>query len=459
MTECIICFEKRKRGFECPNTECKVWTCLPCYKKSLNDYGIVCMGCNTPIPENRWYDLFPKSFVNTHIHEKSSIELFERYRAQLPTVQDAAEAVVESRELRKLYTEKNEEIEKLKHRLNRKRHEQNEIGTKLEHRRQIINGTITKFEKVKRIIRCLTENCNAFLDEKMNCGVCTKQYCATCHSLKHEEECDPVKVADIQYIKRNTRACPQCSTNIQKIEGCDQMFCVVPDCNTFFSYQSGKEIRSGPLHNPHYIERLRAGGVVNFREEGRAFNCGDLPSILDFQRSLVVKPRVKDPIYCSIVNYQRSIAHIIDSLARRNDEEDPWYIRESMIKFLLGTSTLYPSSPTDKTERYTKEMFIGDIKKHYKSEQHKKDIQVILSTCRDVSRDVLRNFVSTPYEMETLYQELRKIADITNTELLHISKIYNWKPNELFVTDEKNEYHLEFRPNRLITMFKPWNDI
>ena len=371
-SECIICFEKRKRGFSCPNSTCNVWTCLPCYKKSLDDFGIICMACNTPIAENRWYDLFPKSFVNTHIHEKSSIELFERYRAQLPTVQDAAEAVVESRDLQKQYAEKSEEIEKLKRRLVYKRREQIEIETKLDHRRQIIAGSITKFEKVKRIIRCLTENCNAFLDEKMSCGVCTKQYCATCQSLKHDDECDPVKVADIQYIKRNTRACPRCSTNIQKIEGCDQMFCVVPDCNTFFSYQSGKEIRSGPLHNPHYIERLRAGGVVNFRNAGDAAgggNCDDLPSIIGLQGAFLVKPRMKDPMYCSIVNYQRSIGHIIDSLARHNDDEEPWYIRDSMIKFLVGTKILFPR-PTDTNEPYTKEMFIGDIKKHYKAEQH-----------------------------------------------------------------------------------------
>ena len=48
------------------------------------------------------------------IHEKSSVELFERYRAQLPTVQDAAEAVIENRELFQQFEAKNDEIKKLK---------------------------------------------------------------------------------------------------------------------------------------------------------------------------------------------------------------------------------------------------------------------------------------------------------------------------------------------------------
>ena len=456
--ECVICFEKRKRGFTCPNTNCAIWTCLPCYKKSLDDYGIICMACTTPLSDSLWYDLFPKTFVNTHIHEKSSVELFERYRAQLPTVQDAAEAVIENRELFQQFEAKNDEIKKLKRMLAHKTSQREDIHTKIIHREQIINGTITKFEKTKRIIRCLTENCNAFLDEKMKCGVCVKQYCGQCQSLKHEGDCDPIKVADIQYIKRNTRACPRCSTNIQKIEGCDQMFCVVPECNTFFSYQSGKEIRSGPLHNPHYIERLRAGGIVQFRQaiEG---NCEDLPSIRVIQQAFPVRPRVKDPVYNSILNFHRSITHITDSLTQHTDDEEPHHIRLAMIKFLLGKDNLDRNLPVESEKPYTKEMFISAIKNHYKMDQFRKSTRTVLSTCRDVARDVFRNFVQTPYDMSVLYQELQNIAEITNTELLRISKIYDWKPRDVFIINPVNEYHLDFRANRRVKMlFSPWPD-
>ncbi len=463
--ECVICFEKRKRGFTCPNTNCAIWTCLPCYKKSLDDYGIICMACTTPISDSLWYDLFPKSFVNTHIHEKSSVELFERYRAQLPTVQDAAEAVIENRDLFQQLEVKNEEVKKLKRMLAHKNNQREDLLTKINHREQIINGSLTKFEKTKRVIRCLTENCNAFLDEKMKCGVCVKQYCGQCQSLKHEGDCDPIKVADIQYIKRNTRACPRCSTNIQKIEGCDQMFCVVPECNTFFSYQSGKEIRSGPLHNPHYIERLRAGGVVQFRQaidgiEGiEGGNCENLPSILTLQRAFLVTPRVKDPIYNSILNFHRSITHITDSLTQHTDDEEPRDIRAAMIKFLLGKDNLNGNVKEEFEKPYTKEMFISAIKTHYKIDQFQKNIRTILSTCRDVSRDILRNFVQTPYDISVLYQELQNIADITNKELFGIAKIYNWKPRDVFIINPLNEYHLDFRANRRVNfLFSPWTD-
>jgi hypothetical protein len=413
------------------------------------------MACHTAIPENRWYDLFPKSFVITHIYEKASVELFERYRAQLPTVQDAAEAAVECRQLRKIEEEQEAKITRLRRLLGKAQGERQETQTKLAHRQGIISGTVTRFEKVRRVVRCLTPTCNAFLDEKMHCGVCSTAYCGSCHEVKHEGDCDPAKAADMLYLKRNTRSCPQCGTNIQKVEGCDQMFCVVPECNTFFSYQTGKEIRSGPLHNPHYIERLRAGGVVNFRQtEGeRPPGQCDFPSVRALQRAFPVAPRAKDPIYNSIINFHRSITHLVDGLMRVPQE--PPYVRRSMIQFLLKTTDIM-SEPGGNP--YTKEMFINDIKKHCKISQHEKEVQTVMTLCRDIGQDLFRNYVLAPYAMLKFYQELVHMAAMTNASLFQIEKTYGWKPSEVFITDASNVYHLELRAHRFIKDFHPWNN-
>ena len=506
--DCVICFEKRKRGFACPT--CVVWTCLPCYEKSLDEYGIMCMACHTAIPENRWYDLFPKTFIQKRLYTKSSIELFERYRAQLPTVQDGAEAVLECRDLRvqlvevegkirahqqsltKYQRERDAEIQQVKldkdaelaklreylrlktaerdaavqavmaarnglvdkcrRFLTRRQRESQEIRMKLNHRQGIVDGTITKFEKIRRVVRCLGANCNAFLDDQMHCGVCRADYCSECHELKHEggEACDPNKVADLLYLKRNTRDCPQCGTKIQKIEGCDQMFCVVPECHTFFSYQTGKEIRSGPLHNPHYIERLRAGGVVNFRQD-RPAGCNDLPALPTLIAALAGIPA--DPVYASILNFHQSIAHITDAIIL--NPEEPRYVRQSMIKFLLGTTDLNAAAAPP----YTKDMFIADIQTHFKTEQHRKEVQQVLTTCRDVAKDVFGAYLAQPSTIAALQTELIQIAGLTNDELLRISKVYGWKPREVFITDPANRRHLEFRATRYARVFQPWTPV
>ena len=79
-----------------------------------------------------------------------------------------------------------------------------------------------------------------------------------------------VKTAEL--IKKDTKPCPSCGERIQKIQGCDQMWCI--KCHQAFSWKTGA-IDSGPIHNPHYYELQRRGGNLA-RAPGDVL-CGGVP--------------------------------------------------------------------------------------------------------------------------------------------------------------------------------------
>lgn len=119
---------------------------------------------------------------------------------------------------------------------------------------------------------CPTEGCNGLVNGNYECKVCNCRVCETCRSpiegKKHV--CDAETLASVRSMKGNTKPCPECAAPVYKIDGCNQMFCVV--CHTAFDWMTMR-IETRVIHNPHYYEWLRSGGkeLVN---EGPGNECG-----------------------------------------------------------------------------------------------------------------------------------------------------------------------------------------
>jgi hypothetical protein len=140
------------------------------------------------------------------------------------------------------------------------------------------------------VMPCPADGCRGFLSSAYKCGLCDIYACPECREVKgHERDaahtCNPDTVATVRALKKDCRPCPECGTNIFKIEGCDQMFCT--NCNTPFSWASGRKITNGVIHNPHYFEYLRAmnGGAMP-RNPGDIPCAGNLPNAWTFEREI-----------------------------------------------------------------------------------------------------------------------------------------------------------------------------
>ncbi len=464
--ECQICFESRAEGFACPTAACGIWTCYACFRKSLNDYGIMCMSCNTPLPEERWYDLFPSSFVNTHIHGKASVELFNRFQAQLPAIQPSAEHEKRAREIRaetdrlldahvKLQTEMRE-LKRQADAINAKRDELLRNVRVCEHERDAALGVEAQKRGavVVRIIKCFTPSCPAFLDAAMNCNICEHTYCAKCQELAHPDTpCDANRVANVSYIRRNTTPCPKCATPIQQIDGCDQMFCVVPGCNTFFSNQTGRAITTGARHNPHYFEALRRGVQIPLEVDAGPAAAPCVEG-LPHERALMTLFNARTAEEASIMRFHRGITHVLVHLPEPGmlDRADVRVNGMSSINFLLGSKNRGRSDCRQKLDPYLKPDFVRDLKKVWKQHNRKEAEQTILRTACAVAGDLLRHAVNARQTVKEVYASVCYFVAITNAELTRVAESFGNVPSGLFIADAGSKHHLDYFEHRLYAL-------
>jgi hypothetical protein len=176
-------------------------------------------------------------------------------------------------------------------------------------------ASAAKEERRVFVMPCPASGCRGFLSQAYKCGVCDIYACPECREIKGvtreaAHTCNPDTVATVQRLKKECRGCPECGTNIFKIEGCDQMFCT--NCNTPFSWLSGKKITNGAIHNPHYFEMLRAanGGVMP-RNPGDIPCIANLPNAWTFERDLRRKfPKIPKDVYDFLYYALNTITHI-----------------------------------------------------------------------------------------------------------------------------------------------------
>lgn len=170
------------------------------------------------------------------------------------------------------------------------------------------------------IMKCPDEGCRGFLSSAYKCGTCTKWTCSHClvcigtdKDAAHTCNNDTVETA--KTIKAETRPCPKCGTRIFKIDGCNQMWCVMDGCHTAFDWVTGHVV-TGVVHNPHYYEWLRrngggAGGAGAPAREMGDIPCGGLPGAGQLAHALT-RLGIRNSEYGKIMEIHRYLRELID---------------------------------------------------------------------------------------------------------------------------------------------------
>lgn len=210
-----------------------------------------CMNCGHHFNRAFLDDHFSASWRSGELKKHRQAVLFDRERALIPATQPAVERRAIRDRLEDARAGAYRAVAEARRELN---------GAKARHSRaltelyQFCNTKAPPEDRRTFVAACPTD-CKGFLSNFYKCGTCLKTFCASCREEKQAgHECDPETVATIKAILQDSKACPGCGMSINRVSGCDQMYCTL--CDVAFSYKTGQKV-TGVIHNPHYFDRLR----------------------------------------------------------------------------------------------------------------------------------------------------------------------------------------------------------
>ena len=233
--------------------------CMGCYKRYITESHSEpnCMQCHVVWDIHFIRQNFTNSFITTDLKKHYCQLLFDKEKQLFQDTMIDLEERKRVRELHRVIAMLEEQ----------RKHIIMEIRTK---RREVNMARQTSAEYIRP---CPLHGCNGYLDEFWKCAVCERNICGECHHEVIDEdthECHPDDVATVTMLESESKPCPKCGIRIQRIIGCNQMFCT--QCHVRFDWTSLRIITGGAYHNPHHQAWLMDKG----RSRGDIM-CGGVP--------------------------------------------------------------------------------------------------------------------------------------------------------------------------------------
>lgn len=408
---CSICCEtiniSNRKDIKC--LYCNYVACRECVTQFLlvNINEPNCMNCKKVWNREFLFNNFTKTFINNDYRDYRQQLLLDKEKALLPATQIIVEAMNNKEKLQKSLDEYLIEVSRKKQ----------EFYDEIKFNEAIINGSTYNKQKKVFIKKCGVENCRGFLSEQWKCGICDTTTCNKCLELLNQEQdqehiCKEENIESAKLISKDSKPCPKCAALIFKIDGCNQMWCVV--CHTAFSWATG-QIETSRIHNPHYYEMLRnmsANGEIPREPENI---CNDdntgMPDNHQIQRLL--RSKINDLEYNTfskqILSITRQIFHILYDHPNTFQEKYDKSKRELRIKYLMNNIT---------EEEWKKEL----QRKEKKYEKTLNTYQVI-KTLDIIGGDIVRSIPTK--NINTIYDDFEKLRHYINDGLYKVGTQYS----------------------------------
>jgi len=278
---CNVCCTNQSKSERCTCVKCSFEVCKTCMKRYiLESPGIAkCMNmeCEFELTVLYMVKTFTKKWYTTEYRKHMDDMAREHALSLIPRCMGFMDLRREWEDADRRYMDAVADTEYTSH-----DDHVYEVNARLlemeEAHRQYIDAMKGKKGKVEVIPEvfiqgCAVDGCAGLIGANYKCKVCNTEICEACRSIRNDEHerngCNKEDLETIKAMKGNTKPCPKCAAPVYKIDGCDQMWCVV--CKVAFSWATGR-IEKGGVHNPHYFQWLREQSKLNG-------NGGEIPRV------------------------------------------------------------------------------------------------------------------------------------------------------------------------------------
>jgi len=269
---------------------------------------------------------------------------------------------------------------------------------------------------------CPANDCRGFVTRRNHqCGVCGVKVCHRCLQTEEDDDihmCEEEHVQSAELILATTKPCPKCASRIHKIEGCDQMWCT--NCNTPFSWKSGKEIVGRTIHNPHFYEWTRQQNVAQQQQQPRQLaDCEGLPDMQHVIQHLdVVFPDATAPTN----NFVRMVSSTHRKCVHLGEVEITRDTDTTQFRTNLDVRVQWLQNEITDT-KFEKTL----LRRHNQRIVHQHTNQVyglVVTLCSDVFHRLLRENENTEQIRTSYLAEFNEISKYANTRLDKLERIY-----------------------------------
>ena len=430
-SDCSICcdtFTKAKRApVAC--RKCGFRVCRSCLEKYvLNHESLTQIQCMMPDCDCVW----DRAFLAQHLTQVCMRQKYPHHRGELllqheisrlPETMPFVERFKKADELEGQRRAMADEVRELRQRQRALNLQIYHMGREV-HRLKYNHDK--KPEKAREFVRqCPGDGCRGFLSNHWRCRLCSLHVCSKCHAIKGhvpkgikptaafaDHQCNENDLKTVAMLRKDTKPCPSCGVPINKISGCDQMWCT--QCKVAFSWRTGRRI-NGVIHNPHFYQWQREGGGGVAPRVAGDVRCGGFPPYRNLRAHLARLPteeRANIREWRAIAGLHRALLHFNRVELRHhginNEEDENLHLR---IDYILGKKS---------TESMKQQLITHDKKK---VRQH--DIYHIMQLMDTVAMErfiaLCLNF--TLENAKLCFSECERVRNYCNNELKKISAI------------------------------------
>jgi hypothetical protein len=272
---------------------------------------------------------------------------------------------------------------------------------------------------------CPANDCRGFVTRrKHQCGVCGVKVCHRCLQTEDHEDhvhtCDEEHVQSAELILATTKPCPKCASRIHKIEGCDQMWCT--NCNTPFSWKSGKEIVGQTIHNPHFYEWMRQHPgrypQAEEEEEEGPNNCEGLP---DAQYVILYL----DVVFRNTQVPTRRFVHMVsDTHQKCVHLRDVEITRGLDVQFRTNLDVRVQWLQNEITDAKFEQTLLRRHNQRVVKQHTNQVYGLVVTLCSDVFHRLLRENENTKQVRESYMKEIEEIFKYANSCLYNLEQMY-----------------------------------